>query len=68
MRYDKPNKVIGTKIVENMEAEELKLEKHLKVQGVDVSDFILQAVSKKGNIRITGTPIFASAIFQEGLR
>lgn len=68
MRYDKPNKVIGEKTFHDLEAEFLELSTNLKVQDVDILEFINQAVLKSGSYRILGKKSLESARFEDGLR
>lgn len=68
MRYDKPNKITGIKTFRNLEVDVLSFEKNIKIQDVDIMDFVTNAVLKNGNFRITGDLAISSATFENGLR
>lgn len=68
MRYDKPNKVIGTKIFHDIEANILRIDRNIDVQDVDILQLTNKAILTSGRFRVVGKPVITSAIFQEGLR
>lgn len=68
MRYDQINIVTGPKTVENLTVDILKLPHNVKIQGVDVLDWLENAVLTSGSFNIKGAKSFKNATFEQGLR
>lgn len=68
MRYDAQNIVTGRKVFQNLNIRALKLPHTVKIQNVDVLDWLDNAVMKNGTFRISGKKVFSNATFKQGLR
>lgn len=68
MRYDQINMVTGPKIVENLTVDNLKLSHNVRIQGVDVLDWLGNAVLTSGSFNIKTPKTFKNATFEQGLR
>ncbi|RZC40837.1 uncharacterized protein BDFB_005868, partial [Asbolus verrucosus] len=68
MRYDKINMVTGAKFFENLNVDYLKLEKNIKIQDVNVLDWLKNSVLKDTTFNITGTKSFKNARFANGFQ
>lgn len=68
MRYDQINIVTGPKTVENLTVDILKLHRNITIQGVDVLDWLENAVLTTGSFNIKTGKTFENAIFELGLR
>ncbi|ERL93362.1 hypothetical protein D910_10654 [Dendroctonus ponderosae] len=68
MRYDAQNAVTGRKVFQNLNIRALKLPRNVKIQDVDVLDWLDNAVMNNGTFRISGKKVFNNATFKQGLR
>ncbi|CAG9762311.1 unnamed protein product [Ceutorhynchus assimilis] len=67
MRYDQQNIVTGQKTFENLRVETLNLTHNVKIQKVDILDWLSNAVLTKGVIRVKEKKSFDRATFSQGL-
>ncbi|XP_048520091.1 uncharacterized protein LOC109536439 isoform X1 [Dendroctonus ponderosae] len=67
MRYDAQNAVTGRKVFQNLNIRALKLPRNVKIQDVDVLDWLDNAVMNNGTFRISGKKVFNNATFKQGL-
>lgn len=68
MRYDTQNIVTGRKIFKNLNAEVLSLTHNVKIQNVDVLDWLGNAILVNGTFNIQQKKILKSANFKRRLR
>lgn len=68
MRYDKINIATGKKQFNNLLTDNLKMDKNVNVQGVDILDWLTNAVLTYGTFNIVEKKSLINATFQNGLR
>lgn len=68
MRYDKTNMVTGRKYFQNLNVGNLKLDKQIKIQDVDILNWINNSVMTNTDYRITGEKTLNNAVFRGNVR
>ncbi|KAL1509270.1 hypothetical protein ABEB36_004033 [Hypothenemus hampei] len=67
MRYDQENIVTGKKTFENLHVDVLNLRHDIKIQNVEILNFLDNVVLRKGSYNIIGKKILNNATFKKGL-